>query len=220
MIKIRKNSGEYEGKNHNFVHIFKNAVKTICLQADFFIMEKNSLNPWKKISGKDIYDNKWIHVEEHQVINPAGSNSLYGLVHFKNRALGIIPVDEEMNTWLVGQYRYPLDEYSWEIPMGGGPLEEDILHAAQRELKEETGLTAKKWENIARIHTSNSVTNEVGFVFLATGLSQGETDFDDTEVLEIRKLPLAEAVEMVMKNEITDSLSVGGLLKAARIYKI
>lgn len=170
-------------------------------------------NPWEKVSEKEQYDNAWINVSEHQVINPSGNPGIYGKVHFKNKAIGIIPIDDEGNTWLVGQYRYTLDEYSWEIPMGGGPLTDDILESAKRELKEETGLVATEWENIMRIHTSNSVTDEEGFIFLAKGLSQGETAFEETEVLEIRKLPFVEAVRMVMNGEITDSLSIAGLLK-------
>jgi len=174
-------------------------------------------NPWQKRSEKAIYSNPWIDVREDIVINPAGKENLYGVVNFKNRAIAIVPLDEENNTWLVGQYRYPLDEYSWEIPMGGGPLKEDILDAAKRELKEETGLSAKNWENICRIHTSNSVTDEEGFIFIATDLTQGETAFEETEKLEIRKVPLSKAVEMVMNNEITDSISIAGILKAARL---
>ena len=92
-------------------------------------------NPWQKLSGKLIYENPWIRVEEDQVINPTGGRGIYGKVHFKNKAIGIIPLDEHQNTWLVGQYRYALDEYSWEIPMGGGPIAQDILVSAQRELK-------------------------------------------------------------------------------------
>ncbi len=174
-------------------------------------------NPWKKLSEKIIYDNPWINVQEHQVINPSGGKGIYGKVSFKNKAIGIIPVDEEGNTWLVGQYRYTLEEYSWEIPMGGGPLDEGILEAAKRELKEETGLTAEKWTNIMRIHTSNSVTDEEGFIFLAQELLQGETDFEDTEDLKIWKLPFADAVDMVMSGKITDSLSIAGILKVERL---
>lgn len=170
-------------------------------------------NPWKTLSQKEIYSNPWIRVEEHQVINPNGGQGIYGKVHFKGRAMAVIPIDEEGYTWLVGQYRYTLDEYSWEVPMGGVPLEEDILDGAKRELKEETGLTAEEWINIARIHTSNSVTDEEGFIYVAKGLSQGETEFDDTEDLAIKRLPLSEAIDMVMKGEITDSLSMAGLLK-------
>ena len=174
-------------------------------------------NPWKKITEKEVYNNPWIYVAEHQVLNPSGNQGIYGKVHFKNKAIGIIPIDEEGNTWLVGQYRYTLDEYSWEIPMGGGPNEVGILESAKRELKEETGLIAKNWENILRIHTSNSVTDEEGFVFIARDLEQGETEFEETEQLEIRKLSFKEALDMVMTGEITDSLSIAGILKADRL---
>ena len=177
-------------------------------------------NPWQKLSGKLIYDNPWIRVEEDQVINPSGGRGIYGKVHFKNKAIGIIPLDAHQNTWLVGQYRYPLDEYSWEIPMGGGPIEQDILTSAQRELKEETGLTAKHWTQIMRIHTSNSVTDEEGFIFLAQELTEGKSAFEETEDLALQKLPFADALEMVMQGKITDSLSIAGILKAARILNI
>jgi 8-oxo-dGTP pyrophosphatase MutT (NUDIX family) len=175
-------------------------------------------NPWKTKTSKLIYENPWIKVEEHEVINPAGNDGIYGTVHFKNRAMAIIPVDEEGNTWLIGQYRYALNEYSWEIPMGGGPIGIDFLESAKRELKEETGLTAYKWTELLLIHTSNSVTDEVGIVYLAEELTQGETAFEDTEILQIRKLPLKEAVAMAMKGEITDSISLAGIFKAARIF--
>lgn len=177
-------------------------------------------NPWKTKSKKKIFENPWILLEEHQVINPSGKDGIYGKVSFKNKALGIIPLDKEGYTWLVGQYRYPLDEYSWEIPMGGGPNGKDIKESAKRELKEETGLIANQWTNIMRIHTSNSVTDEEGFVFLAEDLTQGETEFDETEDLKIIRLPLQEAVEKVMKGEITDSISIAGLLKVARMKGI
>ncbi len=178
-------------------------------------MSENELNynPWKKLSSEIKYENPWIKVEEDQVINPSGGDSIYGKVHFKNIAIGIIPIDEQGNTWLVGQYRYPLNEYSWEIPEGGSPEGEDILATAKRELKEETGLIASSWELFMRIHTSNSVSDEVGYVFLATGLTQGDTEFEETEDLKIRKLSLNEAVEMVMKGEVSDSISMAALLK-------
>jgi 8-oxo-dGTP pyrophosphatase MutT (NUDIX family) len=170
-------------------------------------------NPWQTLSVLPVYQNRWISLEEHQVINPKGGRGIYGKVHFKNIALGIIPLDESQNTWLVGQYRYTLEEYSWEIPMGGGSLEVDPLESAKRELKEETGLIAANWNEILKIHTSNSVTDEVGFAFLATGLSQQETEFDETEDLIIRKLPFEAAFEMVMAGKITDSMSIAAILK-------
>jgi len=174
-------------------------------------------NPWKTLKKKLIYSNPWIKLEEHDVITPAGTEGIYGKVLFQNKAVAIIPVDEEGNTWLIGQFRYTLNEYSWEIPMGGGPLGSSVLKSAQRELKEETGLLANKWTEIMRIHPSNSVSDEEGFVFLAEELTPGRTEFEDTEVLEIQKIPLNEAIEMVMKGEITDAISVAGLLKAGRL---
>lgn len=174
-------------------------------------------NPWQTISTAVKYQNPWISVREDQVLNPGGGPGIYGVVSMKNKALGIIPVDADGNTWLVGQYRYPLNEYSWEIPMGGGLIERDILESAQRELKEETGLTAARWTRIARLHTSNSVTDEEGFVYLAEDLTQGDLEPEETEDLRLWKLPLAEAVRMVMDDRITDGISVAGLLKAEKV---
>jgi ADP-ribose pyrophosphatase len=177
-------------------------------------------NPWTTLSSRPIYENPWITVQEDEVINPRGGKGIYGKVSFKNKALGIIPIDEEGNTWLIGQYRYPLNIYSWEIPMGGGPVDEDKLESAKRELKEETGLEAQKWTEILVIHTTNSVTDEEGYVYIAQHLVQGETSFDETEDLQIKKLPFKEVVEMVMRGEITDAISIAGILKAARILKV
>lgn len=175
-------------------------------------------NPWITTNTSQIYQNPWIKVEEHDIINPAGKEGIYGTVHFKNKAIAIIPIDADGNTWLVGQCRYPLNQYSWEVPMGGGPIGKDILESAKRELREETGLTAEKWTEIMKIHPSNSVTDEEGIVYLAEGLTQGETEFEETEVLEIRKLPFSEVLEMVMNGSITDGISIAGILKTARIF--
>jgi 8-oxo-dGTP pyrophosphatase MutT (NUDIX family) len=177
-------------------------------------------NPWKQLSTREIYQNPWIEIHEDQVINPRGGKGIYGKVVFKNKAIGIIPLDEQQNTWLVGQYRYTLSEYSWEIPMGGGDRHTHPLESARRELKEETGLSAGQWTRIMRLHTSNSVTDEEGFIYLAQELEVGETEFDETEDLAIRKLPFAEAVEMVMEGKITDAISIAGILKTARILNI
>lgn len=174
-------------------------------------------NPWSTTNSKKVYDNPWIAVREDQIINPNGNPGIYGVVSFKNLAIGIIPIDAQGNTWLVGQYRYTLDIYSWEIPMGGGPKNELPLEAAKRELREETGLTANKWTEILQIHTSNSVTDELGIAYLAQDLSQGPTDFEDTEDLQIRKLPLSEAVQLVMDGKITDAISIAALLKADKL---
>ena len=177
----------------------------------------SEINPWITHSTREIYANAWIALTEHDVTNPGGGKSLYGKVHYKAYALGIIPLDEDQNTWLVGQYRYPLDEYSWEIPMGGGPLDISRIESAQRELKEETGLSAQKWTELCKIHLSNSVSDEVGYAYLAEGLTEGETEFEETERLDIRKLPFKEVVTMCEQGEITDSLSVAAIYRLARM---
>jgi 8-oxo-dGTP pyrophosphatase MutT (NUDIX family) len=177
-------------------------------------------NPWQTLSTQVIYTNPWIQVTESQVINPGGGPGIYGVVHFKNKAIGIVPVDEEGYTWLVGQYRYPLNEYSWEIPEGGGPLGTDVLESAKRELKEETGMEAAQWTPLSRIHTSNSVCDEEGFLFLARQLTFGESQPEETEQLVVRKIHLRDAVTMVMQDQITDSMSIAGILKAARLLNI
>jgi 8-oxo-dGTP pyrophosphatase MutT (NUDIX family) len=167
---------------------------------------------WKKLASRVVYDNDWMQVREDHVINPGGGENQYGHVHFKNRAVAIIALDEADNTWLVGQQRYTLGEYSWELPMGGAPLDEAPLTAAKRELQEETGLSARNWEEVLRLHPSNSITDEVGLVYVATHLMMGMPSTEETEDLEVRKLPLDAAVQMVLDGEITDAISVAALL--------
>ena len=174
---------------------------------------KTHANTWKRQSSKRIYENPWFCVEEDDVINPGGGLSHYGKILFKNIAIGIVPLDEDNNTWLVGQYRYVPDCYSWEIPMGGGPLHIDPLESAKRELREETGLSAASWETLMHLHTSNSVTDERGIVYVARQLSHGDTAFEETEDLQLMKLPLEQAVDHVIAGEITDAVSVAALLR-------
>jgi len=170
-------------------------------------------NPWKTLARTQVYDNPWINVSHERVINPSGGTGIYGKVGFKNRAVGIVPLDAELNTWLVGQYRYPIDCYSWEIPEGGGPPGTSLLASAQRELKEETGLRAACWTQVLETHASNSVTDEYGVIFVAQGLQQGESAPEETEDLTIRKLPFSTAVQMVMNGEITDALAMLAIMK-------
>tara|TARA_R110002124_G_scaffold111501_1_gene265268 strand:+ start:973 stop:1518 length:546 start_codon:yes stop_codon:yes gene_type:complete len=173
-------------------------------------------NNWKTRSEKTVYDNAWLEISHREVINPSGNNGIYGLVKFKNKAIGVIPYDQDGYIYLVGQFRYAIDEYSWEIPEGGGAPDGEPLDAAKRELKEETGMTANVWTDLARIHTSNSATNEEGFLFVAEDLVMGEAEPEETEVLVLKKVKLTEAIDMVMRSEITDSLSVCAILMLAR----
>ncbi len=174
-------------------------------------------NPWTTLSARRVYANPWLELWEERCLDPSGRAALYGRISFCNKAVGIIPIDDSGHTWLVGQYRYCLHQYSWEIPMGGSPHRLPVLESAQRELQEETGLSARRWEQILFVHTSNSVTDEEGYVFTAEELTEGEPRFESTEKIEIRRLPAHEAVRMAMSGEITDALSVAGLLKLAAL---
>lgn len=172
-------------------------------------------NPWQTHSVHTVYDNPWISISHRTVTTPNNTPGIYGLVHMKNLAVGVVPIDTDDHTWLVGQYRYPTDHYSWEIPEGGCAPGEDPVAAAKRELLEECGLHAARCELIFETELSNSVTDERGKIFVATELSPGQAAPDDTELLAVRRLPLAEAIAMVRRGEITDSLSQLALLTLA-----
>ena len=160
-----------------------------------------------------VYDNPWISLSEFNVITPAGKPGIYGKVHFKNIAIGVIAIDKDDNTYLVGQYRFVLDAYSWEIPEGGCPEGTDWLTAAKRELKEETGFEAGSWTELLKMDVSNSVSDELAIVYVAQDLIAGESEHEDTEQLIVQKMPFSQAVQWVMEGKITDSISVAAILK-------
>jgi 8-oxo-dGTP pyrophosphatase MutT (NUDIX family) len=170
-------------------------------------------NPWQTLSREVKYDNPWIRVEEHQVINPAGGDGIYGTVSFKNRAVAIVPLFENGDTLLVGQFRYPLQEYHWELPMGGAPEDESLVGCAQRELQEETGYRAANWQPILSMHLSNSITQEQGFTFIARELVGGEMSLEDTEDITLKRLPFEDVFQRVMAGEITDAMTVASVMK-------
>ncbi len=173
----------------------------------------HSINPWKIKSIQKVYETPWIEVSHHEVINPAAKPGIYGTVHFKNLAIGIIPLDENYNTWIVGQWRFPLNCYSWEIIEGGGPLNDSPIESAKRELKEETGIVAEKFTLLCNMHTSNSATDEYCHIYVAQNLSFEESEPEESEDLLVKKLPFETVYQMVMNGEITDSLSMVGILK-------
>ena len=175
--------------------------------------------PWKILSQRLIHESPWIAIDHYDVITPAGTAGTYTTVDFKNWAIGVVPIDDEGHTYIVGQYRFPLEEYSWEIPEGGGKKQETLLASAQRELLEETGITATDWQLIYEFRTSNSVTNERAYIFLATGLQFGNAEPEETEELALKRIPFSELLAMVYRNEITDSLTVIGTLIADQWLK-
>ncbi|MGQ9864139.1 MAG: NUDIX domain-containing protein [Bacteroidia bacterium] len=170
-------------------------------------------NPWLTLRKRCIYENPWIRLDEYHVLSPAREPGIYGVVHYKNLAIGLIPVDAEGCTYLVGQYRFPLGAYSWEIPEGGGKPDLDPWLSAERELREETGFTAQKKALLLRMHLSNSVSDELGLIYLVWDLVAGQSMPDATEKLTLWRLPLSQAIDQVHQGVITDSLSVAGLLK-------
>lgn len=171
-------------------------------------------NPWKTLKSEFIFESPWISITKHDVLNPNGNPGTYSVVHFKNLAIGVLPLDKDYTTWIVGQYRYPIDQYTWEIPEGGGKLDLTPLESAQRELLEETGIKAGKWTEIQRMHLSNSATDELAILYVAQDLSFHQAEPEDTEQLAVRKIPFDKLYEMVLNGEATDSLTVAAVLKA------
>ena len=171
-------------------------------------------NPWKINSTKKYYDSPWISLIEHQVTRPKGDPGIYVIAEFKHRAICVLPLDENYNTWIVGQFRLPINEYSWEIPEGGGPFSEEPLDSAKRELMEECGIEAKEWKLIAETYMSNAGTDEKAMIYVARNLSFHQSNPEPTEVLEVQKLPFEELFQMVMRGDVKDAPSVIAVLKA------
>jgi 8-oxo-dGTP pyrophosphatase MutT (NUDIX family) len=178
-----------------------------------YLFEK--VGGWKTKTATVKYENPWIKISHEEVITPKGTDGIYGVVHFKNIAIGVVPIDEQGNTWLVKQSRYTLNQYTWEIPEGGCPKNEEPINAAKRELEEEVGLQARDWQQLMTLHLSNSVTDEFCVVFVARDLFPGKQQLEATEDIEVKKLPLIEAIQMVKRGEITDGITVAALLRVA-----
>jgi 8-oxo-dGTP pyrophosphatase MutT (NUDIX family) len=176
---------------------------------------------WTIKSARTVYANRWISLREYQTVAPTGADALYGLVHMHNLALGVLPIDEDGCTILIGQERFSFGRYSWELPEGGGDPEGSSLEGARRELSEEAGLKAEHWLPLLEdVHLSNSVTDERAYAFLAWGLSPDQSfDRDSSEELSVRRVSFAEAVGMAVSGEITDAFSLVMLLKADHLLR-
>jgi 8-oxo-dGTP pyrophosphatase MutT (NUDIX family) len=173
-------------------------------------------NPWTRRSRRTVYENRWIEVVHDEVVHPDGSDGIYGVVRFRDRAVGIVPVAEDGRILLVGQFRYTLDEYSWEIPEGGVPPGEDMLDGAKRELAEETGFTASGWRVLVpRFSLSNSVGDQTGTIFVATDLEPGPSDPEPSEEIALRWVTIHQGLSMIDAGDIIDSVTQVGLLRLA-----
>jgi 8-oxo-dGTP pyrophosphatase MutT (NUDIX family) len=169
--------------------------------------------PWQVKGTREVYRNPWIRVREDQVLRPNGTPGIYGVIEF-TPAVGVVALTPDERVYLVGQYRYTVDEYSWEIITGYGLADEDAVVGAARELREEAGLTARRWTPLGRCHISNSVTDQIGFLYLAQDLQEGEAAPDETEELALRTVPLAEALRQAQASEIQQAFSLVGLYRA------
>jgi len=170
-------------------------------------------NPWTTKSESIRYENPWIRLEHHEVITPGGGDGIYGVVRFKNLAIGIIPLDKDYNTWLVGQFRYPQKKYSWEMPEGGGLLNVEPIASAKRELLEECGLKASHWQLVQKMDLSNSVSDEEALIYVATGITEHTALPEESEQLVVKKIPFNEMVSMVLNDQIHDSMTVAAVFK-------
>jgi 8-oxo-dGTP pyrophosphatase MutT (NUDIX family) len=169
--------------------------------------------PWTTLNEELRYETPWISVSHHDILDPSGRQGIYGVVHFKNLAIGVVVLDNDLNTWIVGQYRYPVQAYSWEIPEGGGDRSIPPQESAERELREEAGIVAGKWTEILRMDLSNSASDEHAMLYVAQDLTFFEPEPDHNEELALRKLPFEELYGMVVRGEVIDSLTVAAVLR-------
>jgi 8-oxo-dGTP pyrophosphatase MutT (NUDIX family) len=168
---------------------------------------------WRRITRSTVYENPWLTVWHDEVTRPDGQPGVYGVMHYANLAVGVVAIDGDDRVALVGQHRYTIDQYSWEIPEGGVPPGEDAQAGAARELREETGLVARHWQELTRLHLSNSISDEAAALFLATDLIPGPASPDGTEDLAVRWVAFDEALAMALDGRITDAMSVAALLQ-------
>jgi 8-oxo-dGTP pyrophosphatase MutT (NUDIX family) len=173
------------------------------------------VGPWRRRSRATAYANPWIDVFHDDVVRPDGGPGIYGVVHFRTGAVGVVAVAQDGRILLVGQHRYTLDEYSWELPEGGVADSEAAEEGARRELREETGYDAAEWRFLFRFTTSNSVTDERGEMFVATGLREGVASPEPTEDLAVRWATLDEILAEIDEGRIHDLMTIAAIYRYA-----
>jgi 8-oxo-dGTP pyrophosphatase MutT (NUDIX family) len=171
---------------------------------------------WRHHSERLVYETPWISVHDFDAEAPTGARTVYGVVRYKNLAIGILPIFDDGSIMLVGQHRFPLRDYSWEIPEGGVHVGDDVLEGARRELREEAGLEAREWRQVLSYQLSNSVSDERGHGLIATGLTQtqAEIEQDPTEAIALARLPFREALDLALAGRIWDVITLAMLLRA------
>ena len=174
-------------------------------------------NPWKTISTRMAYENAWIRVREDQVIRPDGGPGIYGVIEIRP-SVAVVAIDEQDRVVLVGQWRYSVNRFSWELPRGGSnPGEANLLEVAKRELAEETGLRAEHWRELGPVDVCIGVSDDVQTLYLATGLSRTEQRLDPEEEITVEWRPFEEAVKMAIDGRIREVCSIAALLRAAML---
>ena len=174
-------------------------------------------DPFTLVSSKIAYENPWIKVEHQDVIRPDGNAGIYGIVRFKNRAVAVLPIEANGDVWLVGQWRRPLNAWSWEVPEGGVPFDEDLETGARRELEEEAGLIARTLIKVLEFDVSNSVCDEIGFSYIAYDLTVGVVSPDPTEVLSLRRLHFTSLLKEIDQGLIRDAQTLVTVMRAHQL---
>lgn len=175
--------------------------------------------PWQDHGSRTVYDNPWLALTEHEATAPTGLAATYGVLRPKNVAVGVLPLHSDGTVTLVGQSRFALMNYSWEMPEGGAPFDEAPLDGAKRELAEEAGLSARIWREVLRMELSNSMTDERAIAWLAWDLVEVPVDPDPTEVIATVRVPFMTLMAEIDRGAVRDAFTVATALRAYHLVR-